>query len=216
GVLGCGRGAWWVDLHRYVGVVVFATLLCFGPGERGARFRDAGVADSVYPIRADARALPFAAEFFDAIVGIDSFVYYGTDDLYANYLAAFVRPGATIAIAGAGLTREIDGPTPEHLRSWWEPSMACLHSAAWWQRHWQRSGVLDVERADTMPGGWRRWLDWQLEVAPDNTTEIQALEQDGGSYLGYVRVIARRADRPLDPHITTVDTTYHPQPLLRS
>ncbi|MCC3331834.1 SAM-dependent methyltransferase [Nocardia abscessus] len=212
--LGCGRGASSVFLHREFGVEVWATDLWFSPDERAARFRDAGVADSVYAIRADARALPFAAGFFDAIVSIDSFVYYGTDDLYANYLASFVGPGATIAIAGAGLTREIDGPIPEHLRSWWEPSMACLHSATWWQRHWQRSGVLDVTRADTMPDGWQRWLDWQREVAPDNTTEIQALAQDRGDYLGYVRVVAQRADRPLDPHITTVETTYQPQPLL--
>lgn len=36
------------------------------------------------PIHADARSLPFAAEFFDAIVCIDSFLYYGTDDLYLS------------------------------------------------------------------------------------------------------------------------------------
>lgn len=29
-----------------------------------------------------------------------------------------------------------------------------------------------------MPGGWQRWLDWQRTVAPDNSTEIEAL---GGS-----------------------------------
>ncbi|MFD3705314.1 SAM-dependent methyltransferase [Nocardia sp. NPDC058658] len=213
--LGCGRGASSVFLHREYGVQVWATDLWFSPDERAARFRDAGVADAVFPIRADARALPFATEYFDAIISIDSFVYYGTDDLYANYLASFARPGAPIAIAGAGLTQEIDGPLPEHLRPWWEPSLACLHSASWWRNHWQRSGVLDVTHADTMPDGWQRWLDWQHTVAPDNTTEIAALEADRGTYLGYVRTIARRTDTPPDPQITTIDTTYHPHPLLR-
>jgi len=41
--------------------------------------RDAGVEDGIFPIHADARALPFAAEFFDAITFMDSFVYWGTD-----------------------------------------------------------------------------------------------------------------------------------------
>jgi SAM-dependent methyltransferase len=213
--LGCGRGASSVFLHREFGVQVWAADLWFSPDERAARFRDAGVADHVFPIRADARALPFAGEFFDAVVSIDSFVYYGTDDLYANYLAAYVRPGGTIAIAGAGLTQEIDEPFPDHLRPWWEPSMACLHSSSWWRRHWRSSGVLEVDTADTMPDGWQRWLDWQLAVAPENTAEIRTLEQDRGRYLGYVRVVAHRADCALDPPITTVATTYQPHPLLR-
>ncbi|MFC6010912.1 SAM-dependent methyltransferase [Nocardia lasii] len=213
--LGCGRGASSVFLHREFGVQVWATDLWFSPDERARRFHDAGVADAVFPIRADARALPFATEFFDAIISIDSYFYYGTDDLYANYLAGFARPGAPIAIAGAGLTREIDGPLPEHLRPWWEPSMACLHSAPWWRRHWQRSGVLEVTHADAMPDGWQRWLDWQHEVAPDNATEIAVLAADRGDYLGYVRAIARRTDTPVDPPITTIDTTYHRTPLLR-
>ena len=68
----------------------------------------------------------------------------------------------------------------------------CLHSAAWWARHWGRTGILDIEVADTLPDGWRLWLDWLRLVAPDNATEIRALEADAGSYLGYVRVVGRR------------------------
>jgi hypothetical protein len=36
--------------------------------------------------------LPFAPGFFDAIVAIDSFPYFGSDDLYLNYLGQFVIP----------------------------------------------------------------------------------------------------------------------------
>lgn len=186
------------------------------PDERLARIRDAGASGGVFPIHADARSLPFAAEFFDAVVSIDSFAYYGTDDLYANYLARFVKPGGTIGIAGAGLTQEIDGPVPEHLRSWWEPSMCCLHTAAWWRRHWERSGVLHVERADKLPDGWRYWLTWQHAVSPDNQTEIQTLEADGGRFLGYIRAVARRLPdvTPEDP-ISRIPVAYTESPLLR-
>jgi ubiquinone/menaquinone biosynthesis C-methylase UbiE len=64
----------------------------------------------VFPLHADARSLPFAPEFFDAIVCIDSFPYFGTDDLYLNYVAHFVKPGGPIGVAGAGLVQEIEGP----------------------------------------------------------------------------------------------------------
>src|SRR6184192_2316888 len=117
--LGCGRAMSSVFLRREFGVQVWATDLWFSASENIQRIRDAGVEDGVFPIQADARSLPFAAEFFDAIVSIDSFFYYGTDDLYLNYLARFVKPGAQVGIAGAGLVREIDGALPEHLREWW-------------------------------------------------------------------------------------------------
>ena len=95
---------------------VWATDLWFSAEERSQRIRDAGVVDGgVVAIHADARALPFDLEFFDAIVSIDSFPYYGTDDLYLGYLARFVKPGGAIGIAGAGLMHEIDGAVPEHL-----------------------------------------------------------------------------------------------------
>ena len=60
---------------------------------------------------------------------LDSFPYFGTDDLYLNYLARFVKPGGPLGIAGAGLMREIEGPPPEHLREWWTQDLWCLHSA---------------------------------------------------------------------------------------
>src|SRR5438132_10234650 len=89
--LGCGRGASSVFLRREFDVQVWATDLWFSASERLRRARDAGVDDGVFPVHADARALPFAAEFFDAVVSIDSFMYYATDDLFLGTLLRFVK-----------------------------------------------------------------------------------------------------------------------------
>src|SRR5690348_12039194 len=96
--LGCGRAASSIFLRREFGVQVWATDLWFNAAENLQRIRDAGVEDGVFPVHADARALPFAPEFFDAVVSIDSFMYYGTDDLYLNYLARFLKPGGLVGI----------------------------------------------------------------------------------------------------------------------
>src|SRR5438105_805172 len=191
--LGCGRAMSSVFLHREFGVQVWATDLWCSASENLQRIRDAGVEDGVFPIHADARSLPFAAEFFDAIVSVDSFYYYGTDDLYLSYIARFVKPGGPTGIAGAGLMRQIDGEIPAHLRGWWAQDQPwCLHSAEWWRRHWGRTRVLDIELADTLPDGWQLWLDWLRVVAPHNEVEIKALEADRGSCLGYNRMGGRR------------------------
>ena len=215
--LGCGRASSSIFLRREFGVQVWATDLWFSASENLERIRDAGVEDGVFPIHADARSLPFAAEFFDAVVCIDSFCYYGTDDLYLNYLARFVKPGGLVGVAGAGLMREIEGPLPGHLLEWWTHDLWCLHSANWWRRHWERTGIMEICLADAMPDGWQRWLDWQRFVAPGNELEIRALEADHGNYLGYVRLVGRcLGQTKLTDQIVSVPAQYTKKPLLRS
>ncbi len=203
---------------REYGATVWATDLWFSVSDNLQRIRDADVERTVFPIHADARSLPFAPDFFDAIISIDAFPYFGTDDHYLSYLARFVRPGGILAIAGAGFTNEIDGDAPEHLAEWIseEPSLWCLHSSAWWRRHWERTGIVDIEVADHMPDGWRLWLQWLKIMAPDNRTEIESIESDAGRHLTYNRVIGRRRENAyISEPIVSVPSSYVPRPLLR-
>jgi len=215
--LGCGRAMSSIFLHREFGVQVWAADLWFSVSENNHRIRDAGVEAAVFPIHTDARSLPFATEFFDAVVSIDSYFYYGTDDYYLNYLARFVKPDGVIAIASAGLTREFEGSLPGHLKEWWTTDMWGLHSAEWWRWHLGKTGIVEVVLADDMPDGWKFWLDWHRIIAPDNAPEINALEMDKGEYLGYVRAIGkRRGDVALQEPITSFPMTYKKTPLLRN
>ena len=192
--LGCGRASSSIFLAREFGAQVWATDLWTSASENLQRIRDAGLEERVFPIHADARSLPFAGEFFDAILCVDSFYYFGTDDLYLNYLAHFLKVGGRIGIAGSGLMQDVAGGIPEHLREFWTQDLWCLHSAPWLRRHWERTGIMEIEIADTLADGWRLWLDWQRAVAPNNATELEAIEKDGGRYLGYVRLIGRRRE----------------------
>ena len=75
---------------------------------------------------------------------------------------------------------------------------------------------MEIDVADTMPDGWQRWLDWQRAIAPDNETEIRALEADRGRYLGYVRLVGRRRGGvKLEDPITSIPDSYTKKPLLR-
>src|SRR5438105_13592855 len=117
--LGCGRASSSIFLRREFGVQVWATDLWFSAAENIQRIRDAGVEDGVFAIHADARSLPFAPGFFDAILCMDSFYYYGTDDLYLIYLAQLVRPKGLTVISGAGPVRAVKAEVPQHLRARW-------------------------------------------------------------------------------------------------
>lgn len=151
--LGGGRALPSIFLHREFGVQVWAADLWFSATENLQRVRQAEVDGGVFPLHADARSLPFAAEFFDAIVSVDSFPYYGTDDLYLRSVGRLLKPGGQLGIAEAGPVQELEAPIPDHLRTWWTPDLGCMHSPGWWRRHWEQAGVVDIEVADLLPGG---------------------------------------------------------------
>jgi cyclopropane fatty-acyl-phospholipid synthase-like methyltransferase len=219
--LGCGKAKSSIFMAREFGVEVWATDLWIAASENWQRIRDAGLENRVFPLHADARALPFAAEFFDAMTALDCYSYFGTDSLYLNYLAQFVKPGGQLGIAGAGLVQEISGPVPDHLQPMWSQDLWALHSAAWWQDHWQRTGLVEVETADSMSEGWRLWSTWQRQAWPDNIVEIETVERDAGRFLTYIRMVGRRCKNVALEEYAWPDTTrsmpvrYDPKPMFK-
>ena len=80
--MGCGKGCSSVFLAKEYGVTVFANDLWISATENLRWFEAAGVAGLVFPIQAEAHALPYAEGFFDAAVSFNSYHYYGTADTY--------------------------------------------------------------------------------------------------------------------------------------
>jgi SAM-dependent methyltransferase len=220
--LGCGRAISSIFLAREFSVQVWATDLWFAASDNRLRIRDAGLENQVFPIHAEARALPYAGDFFDAILSIDAYPYFGTEDLYLNYLAHFVKPGGQLGIAGAGLTQEFQGSVPDHLRDFWTQDMWAIHSAPWWRRIWERTGIVSLEVAESMPEAWQAWLDWQQASHPENGAEIDVLKADRGRYLTWFRMVGRRnSDATLQDYcwpdsMKSFPADYEPKPLMRS
>lgn len=126
--LGCGKALSSVFLAREFDVQVWATDLWISATDNHKRIEQAGLSDYVFPIHADARELPFAEEFFDLITCVDAYIYFGTDDLYLNYLHKFVRPGGQIGIVVPGLMRNFDDTLPAHLLPFWAQECWTWHT----------------------------------------------------------------------------------------
>ncbi|CAM5727290.1 hypothetical protein SALBM311S_09347 [Streptomyces alboniger] len=200
--LGCGRAMTSVFLAKEYDVQVTAADLWVKPDENAVRIAEAGVADRVLPVHAEAHDLPFAEGSFDAIVSIDAYQYFGTDDLYLPTLTRLLKPGGRIGVVVPALREEpVDTEPPEHLTPWWEPDFWCFHTADWWRRHWTRSGAVEVEAADWLPDGWKDWLLWCEVVAEESPEEFhrrmarevgEMVRVDEGRALGFVRAVGRR------------------------
>ena len=106
--IGCGKGFSSIFLAKEYGVQVWETDLWIDASDHLGRIRAAGVEDRVFPIHAEAHALPFADGFFDAMISVDAYHYFGTDDLYLeNHMARLVKPGGQIGIIVPGLVEEL-------------------------------------------------------------------------------------------------------------
>jgi len=193
--MGCGTALSSIFLAKEFDVEVWATDLWIKPHDNLRRVVQANVQDQVHPIHAEAHALPFAENFFDALVSIDSYHYFGTDDLYLGYYSRFVKPGGQIGIVVPGLVQEYETLPPSHLARYWKWDFCAWHSPAWWRRHWEKPGLVTVEVADLLPEGWKDWLMWNDACDGDRGEpgeEAEMLRVDAGRSLGFTRVVARR------------------------
>ena len=203
--LGCGTALSSIFLAKEFDLQVWAVDLWISATDNLARIREADAEDRVFPISAEAHALPFAEGFFDAVVSLDAYQYFGTDDLYLAYLSRLLKPGDQIGIVSPGLTAEFDA-VPPHLVPYWEPDFWCFHSPAWWRRHWERSGAVTVEHADLVPRGADLWLHFSDVCTEfgypepghpvDPARDAAMLRADAGRTLAFSRVVGRRVSAP--------------------
>ena len=104
--LGCGRALSSIFLHREFGVQVWAADLWFSPAENVRRVRDAGAEGGVFPLRADAKALPFA-ESEPGATGLElllSLAYkWAQDDGIPLHQALGVVTHRSVAVVGSAL-----------------------------------------------------------------------------------------------------------------
>ncbi|MCP5033248.1 MAG: methyltransferase domain-containing protein, partial [Actinomycetia bacterium] len=146
--LGCGTAMSSIFLAKEFGAQVWATDLWIAASDNQQRIVDAGVESLVTPIHAEAHTLPFAADFFDAVVSLDAYQYFGTADLYLGYLSDFLHHGGRIGAVMPALKTELGDKIPAELAPFWESEFCCFHSPDWWNHHWVKSGRVIVDHAD--------------------------------------------------------------------
>lgn len=188
--LGCGMGLTSIFLARTFGVQVFAADLWISPSDNLARFRSFGLEDTVIPLRAEAHALPFAEGYFDAVICVDAYHYFGCDPGYLDaHLAPLVKPGGCIAVAVPGLRHEFTDGIPTELSPYLQEDMG-FHSAGWWTELWKSSTCAAVRDAFSLRSHKDAWEDWLRCDNPYAQRDTGMMEKAGWRYFDSIGILA--------------------------
>lgn len=187
--MGCGKAVTSIVLAKEFGVQVFANDLWVDATENWDRVRKAGVADLVCPIKAEAHSLPYADEFFDAVVCINSYQFYGTADTYLQwYLANLIKPGGQIGVIVPGLIAEYGYQIPEYLKDSWEPDMYYYHCPDWWRWMFERTGLFESVFVDDLDGDGNRLMkNWECIMQ-----RVNLLRTENGKNFTWLRIVAKK------------------------
>lgn len=198
--LGCGKAISSVFLATEFKVQVWAVDSAIPATENLQRITETKVADKVFPLQADARELPFAEEYFDAIIVVDSYTYFGTDEKYLPYICKFLKPGGTLAIADVCFTREIETPAavPTFLRRDFALYWYYIHTLNWWQKLWQKTGLVEITCAEELPGKEliRKEYVRYFEASSKKDAFARAIAKDKNGLISFFRLIATRTAKP--------------------
>ena len=162
--LGCGTALTSIFLAKEFGVTVFATDLWVSASDNQKRILAAGVEHLVHPIHAEVHNMPYAGNFFDAAICINSFQFYGNSEFFlGEYIAPILKENAQFGLVFFGPDKEFEGDVPEHMAANFWPDFYYFHSLDWMRRHFARTRLFEIEQGDDLDSDGRRaakvWAD---------------------------------------------------------
>lgn len=193
--LGSGQGLTSVFLAKEYGFTVYAADLWSDPKENRKFFDAMGFdREQIIPIKADATDLPFEKEFFDAVVSVDSYNYFGRDERYLDdKLLPFVKSGGYVYIAIPGMKKDCHDHLPQELLLSWTPEqLAYMHDIEYWSKMVGKCRDAEVISVKEMESNEEVWADWLKQENEYAVGDRKAMEAGGGNYLNFIAIVMRK------------------------
>lgn len=193
--LGSGQGLTSVFLAKEYGFTVYAADLWSDPEENRKFFREMGLSEAqIIPVKADAADLPFEKEFFDAVVSVDSYNYFGRDEHYLDdKLLPFIKSGGYIYIAIPGMKMDCHDKLPQELLLSWTPEqLDYMHDIEYWSEMVGKCKGAEVISVNEMESNEEVWADWLMQDNEYAVGDRKAMEAGGGKYLNFIAIVMRK------------------------
>ena len=163
--LGCGLALTSAFLAKETDAAsVYAFDLWISAADNYRRIEALGLADKVIPIHGDANDMPFAENYFDTVVSVDAYHYFGCrEGVFSEKILPFVRPGGQVMIAVPGLREHPADERKELFTEWAEGDDAELFKTMdWWRDLFTRECGsrcdVTVMEGECFDAAWQDWF----------------------------------------------------------
>lgn len=193
--LGSGQGLTSVFLVKEYGFTVYAADLWSDPDENRRFFDSMGISrEQLVPVKADATALPFEHNFFDAVICVDSYNYFGRDTSYLDEkLLPFVKSGGYIYIAVTGMKKDLHDDLPKELLLSWTPEqLDYIHDAEYWAGIVGQCKDAEIVSIEEMESNEEVWADWLKQDNEYAVGDRKAMQAGGGKYLNFISIVLKK------------------------
>ncbi|MDR0685005.1 MAG: methyltransferase domain-containing protein [Spirochaetaceae bacterium] len=198
--LGCGTGLTSIFLVKEFGVQVFAVDLWIAAAENYERIRQFDLEDKIIPIHANAHDLPFSEGYFNAIISIDAYYYFGTgEDFLDRRMAPLLAKDGFIAVAMPGLQKEFGENVPEAIKPFWTDEVCeTFHDKNWWKSLWEKSTKTTVKDCFSLRCHKTAWEDWLECDNPYAKGDVKMMEAEQGKYFDTLALIAGLKEKSIE------------------
>jgi cyclopropane fatty-acyl-phospholipid synthase-like methyltransferase len=194
--LGCGRAISSIFIAREFKCYVWAVDRNISAHENLERIRAHKVEKRVVPVQCDARDLPFPKSFFDVIIAVDSYMYYGEEPDFLPYVIQFLKPGGRIGVLDACFSREVTSQSkpPGFLRRVVRSLWRRMHSVRWWRRLWENTGLVQIVSAEMLPNSDELLSEYvrDRKDEPSEQPAVDLVRQDKRHFIKLFRMIAQK------------------------
>lgn len=189
--LGCGTGLTSMYLASRSSAQIVAYDLWIDATDNFARFRQYDFDARIIPVHGQADAMPFARGYFDAMLSVDAYFYFGAKEGFLeNALTPFVRSGGLLAIVVPGLKEDFSQDVPEELRPYWQDEMN-FYTAQWWADLFDRSSAVALEHCFSLSCHDVAWRDWLACEHPYAIRDRDMMRAEAGKYFDTIGIVAR-------------------------
>ena len=177
------------------GFKVYAADLWSDPCENREFFESQGLSEAeIIPVKADAADLPFEKSFFDAVICVDSYNYFGRDREYLDSrLLPFVKQGGYVYIAVPGMKKNCHDNLPQELLLSWSPEqLEYMQEISYWTDIVSASGQAEGIEVSEMESNEEVWADWLVQENEYAVNDRAAMNAGGGRHLNFIKIVLRK------------------------
>lgn len=174
--------------------VVYAGEMWTSPTDNYRRICRWGMGEKIIPLRLDANQMPFAEEYFDAVISLDAYHYFGREKgFFQEKILPVVKKGGSVLLAMPGIKEEFGGHVPALMTEWAGDEWDYFHSCAWWKELLETGSEDCLEvitwESERFEQSWQDWYQTGHEFA---LRDKEFLEAGLKEWMNFVMIHIRK------------------------